>query len=186
MSRLTEGLVQVYTGDGKGKSTAAWGQALRAAGHGLRVCFIMFMKGDAGIGEMRAAARLAPEITVRQFGASREELAARGPGPWWQAGYADDDRRLAREGLDFARQAICGGEYDLIVLDEANVAMSEGLLEVGEVMEILRRRPAHVEIIVTGRKAPSAILEAADLVTEMRSAKHPFDRGVPARRGIEC
>jgi len=185
MSRLTEGLVQVYTGDGKGKSTAAWGQALRAAGHGLRVCFIMFMKGDPELGELRAAARLAPEMTVRQFGATREELAARSAGQWWQVEFTDDDRRMAREGLDFARGAIVSGAYDLVVLDEANVAMSEGLLEVDEVLAILRGRPAQVEVIVTGRSAPAEIIVAADLVTEMRGLKHPFERGVAARRGIE-
>ena len=191
MLRLTEGLIQVYTGDGKGKSTAAWGQALRAVGRGLRVCFVMFLKGETDLGEVRAAARLAPEMTVRQFGASREELAARsrrparGQGPWWKAGHTDDDRRMAREGLDFARQAIVSGEYDLVVLDEANVAMSEGLLGVGEVLDVLRGRPGHVEVVLTGRGAPAEIIETADLVTEMRLVKHPFERGIRARRGIE-
>jgi len=209
MSRLTRGLVQVYTGDAKGKTTAAWGQALRAAGRGLRVCFVMFLKGDTDLGETRAAARLAPEVTVRQFGASRQELArrqsdvgaasrgdpnrpqdraptgSRALASWWQAGYADDDRRMAREGLAFARAAMASGEYDLVVLDEANVALSGGLLEVGEVLAALRERPAHVEVILTGRNAPEQIIAAADLVTEMRSLKHPFDMGLPARRGIE-
>ena len=191
MSRLTEGLIQVYTGDGKGKSTAAWGQALRAVGRGLRVCFVMFLKGETDLGEVRAAARLAPEMTVRQFGASREELGARsrrparGQGPWWKAGHTDDDRRMAREGFDFARQAIVSGEYDLVVLDEANVAMSEGLLGVGEVLAVLRGRPGHMEVILTGRGAPAEIIETADLVTEMRLVKHPFERGIRARRGIE-
>jgi len=185
MSRLTRGLVQVYTGDGKGKTTAAWGQGLRAVGQGLRVCFVVFMKGDAGIGEIQAAARLAPEVVVRQFGASREELAARSDGAWWQAQYTEDDKRMAREGLAFAREAISGGDYDLVVLDEVNVGMSEGLLEVNEVLAIVRQRPPHVEIILTGRNSPPQIIEAADLVTEMRSLKHPFDSGVAARRGIE-
>jgi cob(I)alamin adenosyltransferase len=189
---LSKGLVQVYTGDGKGKTTAAWGQALRAAGHGLRVCLVMLLKGDADLGEVRAAARLAPEIVVRQFGASREELARRmrgeapgRSGSWWQAGYTDDDRRRARQGLAFARAAMASGEFDMVVLDEANVAMSAGLLEVGEVLAALRERPAHVEVILTGRNAPEQIIAAADLVTEMRSIKHRFDTGLPARRGIE-
>ncbi|UCH33827.1 MAG: cob(I)yrinic acid a,c-diamide adenosyltransferase [Armatimonadota bacterium] len=185
MPQLERGLIQVYTGDGKGKSTAAWGQALRAAGRGLRVCVIMFLKGDADLGELHAAQQLAPGITARQFGASREELASRSTGPWWQAGYTDDDRRMAREGLDFARAAIDGGEYDLVVLDEANVALSEGLLDTDEVLALLRGRPQHVEVILTGRNAPPPVLDAADLVTEMRSVKHPFDSGRPARPGIE-
>jgi cob(I)alamin adenosyltransferase len=185
MPRLAKGLIQVYTGDGKGKSTAAWGQALRAAGHGLRVCFIMFLKGDADLGEVGAAARLAPEITVRQFGASREEMAARGGGAWWQAGLNDDDRRRAREGLAAARAATMSGDYDLVVLDEANVAMSERLLPVDEVLDVMRARPSHVEVILTGRNAPPEVIAIADLVTEMRSVKHPFDKGISARRGIE-
>jgi cob(I)alamin adenosyltransferase len=177
--------VQVYTGDGKGKTTAAWGQALRAAGHGLRVCFVMLMKGEADLGEVRAAARLGSLITVRQFGATREELAARSSGKWWQVEFDEQDRRRAREGFDFARSAITSGDYDLVVVDEANVAMSEGLLEVDEVLAVLRERPEHVEVILTGRNAPAQITAAADLVTEMRSIKHPFDRGVAARRGID-
>jgi len=185
MPKLTEGLVQVYTGDGKGKSTAAWGQALRAVGQGLRVCFIMFLKGEADTGEMRAAMRLAPELTVRHFGASRAELAARGAGRWWEAGYTDDDRRLVREGFEFARAAVTGGEYDLVVLDEANVAMDAGLLEVREVLALLDERPRHVEVVLTGRAAPAPMLEAADLVTEMCEIKHPFREGHSARRGIE-
>jgi len=185
MSRLAKGLIQVYTGDGKGKSTAAWGQALRAAGHGLRVCFVMFLKGDADLGEVGAAARLAPEISVRQFGASRAEMASRGGEAWWQAGFNDADRRMAREGLDIARAAIASADYDLVVLDEANVAMSERLLPVDEMLDAIRARPAHVEVILTGRNAPPEVIAAADLVTEMRALKHPFDKGVPARRGIE-
>jgi len=185
MSRLTKGLVQVYTGDGKGKTTAAWGQALRAAGRGLRVCFIMLMKGDADLGEVRAAAGLGSRIAVRQFGAAREELAARSSGKWWQVEFTADDRRMAQAGLDCARDAIASGDYDLVVVDEANVAMSEGLLDVEEVLGVLRARPGHVEVILTGRNAPAQITAAADLVTEMRSVKHPFDRGVAARRGID-
>jgi cob(I)alamin adenosyltransferase len=184
--RLNEGLIQVYTGDGKGKTTAAWGQTLRAVGRGLRACVVMFLKGDAGLGEVRAAERLAPRITVRQFGANREEMASRTGGPWWESGYNEDDRRMAQDGLDFARAAIMSGEYDVVVLDEANVAMSEGLLAVPDVLEVIRERPPRVEVILTGRNAPQEVVEAADLVTEMRPLKHPFERGTPARPGIEC
>ena len=183
--RLDKGLIQVYVGDGKGKTTAAWGQALRAAGRGLRVCVVMFLKGDPDLGEVSAAATLAPQITVRQFGASRKRMAARGGGAWWQTAYADEDRRMAKEGLEFARTAMISGDYDLMILDEANVAMSEGLLDVAEVLKAIRERPAHVEIILTGRNAPQEIVDAADLVTEMRAVKHPFGRGTPARPGIE-
>ena len=183
--RLDKGLIQVYTGDGKGKTTAAWGQALRAAGRGLRVCVVMFLKGDRDLGEVSAAKRLAPELTVRQFGASRKQMASRGGGPWWQAAYADEDRGMATEGLAFARTAVMSGDCDLVILDEVNVAMSEGLLDVTEVLKAIRERPAHVEIILTGRNAPQEIVDAADLVTEMRALKHPFGRGTLARPGIE-
>ena len=185
MSKLTEGLVQVYTGDGKGKSTAAWGQALRAVGQGLQVCFVMFMKGDTDVGEVHAAARLAPQLIVRQFGASREELAVRSGGPWWEAGFTDDDRRVAHEGLEFARSMLVGGDYDVMVLDEVIVAIRAGLLKVEELLALVRDRPGHVELILTGRGAPAEIIAAADLVTEMRLLKHPFQKGIAARRGIE-
>lgn len=173
--RLEQGHIQVYTGDGKGKTTCAFGLALRAVGQGFQVYFIQFLKGQ-DTGEIRAAERLAPELTLKGFG--RPVLVnLKNPAP--------EDLALAREGLDMARQVIAAGDHDLVILDEINVAMAYGLIPVGEVLDMLRRRPAHVEVVLTGRAAPPEIIELADLVTEMMPLKHYWEAGVKARRGIE-
>lgn len=168
------GLVQIYTGNGKGKTTAALGLALRASGHGLRVYFAQFMKG-LPYGELRALSRL-PSVTIVQFGARRwthpEEVTA-------------EDRAMARAGLRSATEALHSGGYDLVVLDEINVAAGWGLLSVKQVRALILNRPAKVELILTGRYVPEAILRLADLVTEMSEIRHPFNSGMTARRGIE-
>ncbi len=173
--RLSQGLIQVYTGDGKGKTTCALGLALRAAGQGFRVYIIQFMKGRQ-TGEACAAARLAPEVTLRYFG--RPGLVnLRAPAP--------EDLALVREGWDLARQVLAAGEHDLVILDEINLALTHGLIPLEEALEVLRRRPAGVEVVLTGRRAPAEVVEMADLVTEMRPVKHYYQAGVKARRGIE-
>jgi cob(I)alamin adenosyltransferase len=172
---LQQGHIQVYTGDGKGKTTCAFGLALRAVGQGFQVYFIQFLKGQ-DTGEIRAAQRLAPELTLRGFG--RPVLVnLKNPAP--------EDLALAREALNLARQVIAAGDHDLVILDEINVAMAYNLIPVGEVLEMVRRRPAHVEVVLTGRAAPPEIIEVADLVTEMVPRKHYWEAGVKARRGIE-
>jgi len=185
--RLTRGLIQVYTGPGKGKTTAALGLALRAVGHGLRVCMVQFMKEEWKSGERKAAERLAPDLEIHCFG-SRQwgDRSQVSPGtPWWQLPPSDEDRRKAQEGIAFACQAVMGGDYDIVVLDEVFGALRLGLIALEQVMELLRGKPERVEIVLTGRDAPPEVLEAADLVTEMNAVKHPFDRGIEARRGIE-
>lgn len=173
--RLERGHIQVYTGEGKGKTTCAFGLALRAVGQGFQVYFIQFLKGQQ-TGEIRAAQRLAPELTLRGFG--RPALVnLKNPAP--------QDLALARQGLDLARQIIAAGDHDLVILDEINVALAYGLIPVAEVLDMLRRRPAWVEVVLTGRAAPPEIIEAADLVTEMVPRKHYWEAGVRARRGIE-
>jgi cob(I)alamin adenosyltransferase len=178
MSRehLTQGLIQVYTGDGKGKTTCALGLALRAIGQGFQVFMVQFMKGW-GTGEAQIAAqRLAPDFTLRHFG--RPALVnLRSPDP--------EDLSLIRQAWDLGRQVLAAGEYDLVILDEINVALAFDLLPRDEVLEALRRRPSWVEVVLTGRQAPPELIELADLVTEMRPLKHYFEAGVPARRGIE-
>ncbi len=173
---LTQGLIQVYTGDGKGKTTCALGLALRAIGQGFRVFMVQFMKGW-GTGEAQIAAqRLSPDFTLRHFG--RPALVnLKNPDP--------EDLALIREAWDLARQVLLSGEHDLVILDEINVALAFGLLPGEEVLESLRRRPAWVEVVLTGRQAPEDLIAMADLVTEMRPLKHYFEAGVPARRGIE-
>jgi cob(I)alamin adenosyltransferase len=168
------GYVQVYTGDGKGKTTAALGLALRAAGHGSRTYFGQFMKGQRS-GEMEALLDNA-YIAFEQFGdphlLRREDVAPQ-------------HIALAQRGLEKARVAMASGHYDIVVLDEINVALWFGLLTLAEVLELVEGRPAHVELVLTGRRAPEELLQRADLVTEMREVKHYYAQGVPARDGIE-
>jgi cob(I)alamin adenosyltransferase len=173
--RFPQRRIQVYTGEGKGKTTCALGLGLRASGQGLKVYVIQFLKGRE-TGESRAAARLAPELTLRYFG--RPGLGKlRSPAP--------EDRQLIREAWELACQVIAAGEHDLVILDEINLALAFGLVPLAEALEILRRRPPHVEVVLTGRQAPPELLKLADLVTEMRAVKHYFQAGVRARAGIE-
>ncbi len=172
---LKVGLIQVYTGGGKGKTTAALGQAVRAAGQGLRTCIIQFMKGWPHYGELSALAAT-PAITIRQFG--RAEFVNRAsPDP--------RDVQEAERGLTFAREAMLSGQYDIIVLDEINMALDFELIPLADVLRLCDEKPEHVELILTGRCAPAEIINRADLVTEMHSLKHPYDRGLQGRRGIE-
>jgi cob(I)alamin adenosyltransferase len=173
--RLSQGLIQVYTGDGKGKTTCALGLALRAVGQGLKVYMVQFLKGR-DTGEAWAAARLAPDLTLQSFG--RPVLINfKSPAP--------EDLALARQALDLARDLLTAGEHDLVILDEINLALAYGLLPLKEVLEMLKGRPPWVEVVLTGRQAPPELVAMADLVTEMRPVKHYYEAGVPARRGIE-
>jgi len=173
--RLSQGLIQVYTGEGKGKTTCALGLALRAAGQGFRVYIIQFMKGRK-TGESTALARLAPEVTLRYFG--RGNLVnLRSPAP--------EDLARVQQAWALARQVLAKGSHDLVILDEINLALTHKLIPLEEALEALRRRPPGVEVVLTGRQAPPELLELADLVTEMRPLKHYYQAGVKARRGIE-
>ncbi len=173
--RLPQGLIQVYTGDGKGKTTCALGLGLRAVGQGLKVYMVQFMKGRE-TGEARAAARLAPDLTLRAFGR---------PGLVNLRSPAAEDLALAHEALDLAKALINAGEHDLVILDEINLALTYNLVPLDEVLKMLRERPGWVEVVLTGRQAPPELLALADLVTEMRPIKHYYEAGVKARRGIE-
>jgi cob(I)alamin adenosyltransferase len=168
------GQVQVYTGDGKGKTTAAIGLAVRAAGHGLRTHVGQFLKGQP-YGEVEAL-RDHPLIVIEQYGGNRclrrEEIGA-------------EDVARAQEGLEHSAVAVTSGRYDLVVLDELNVAVWFGLLSIEQVLAVLDRRPAGVEIIITGRHAPPEVIARAGLVTEMRAVRHYYHEGVAARDGIE-
>lgn len=170
---MRKGYVQVYTGDGKGKTTAALGLALRAAGAGLKVFVAQFVKNQK-CSEHRTLERLGDAITCRQYGCG---LIMRGP--------SEADIAAAQRGLREAAEALTGGSYDLVILDELNVAVYCGLIGVEDVLGLIVSRPAAVELVLTGRNAHPAVVEAADLVTEMRSIKHYYDKGVKARRGIE-
>ncbi len=172
---LEQGQVQIYTGNGKGKTTAALGLAFRAVGRGLRVCMIQFMKGGGPYGEHFAAERLAPLLTIIPTGR---------PG-WVNKEKPDpEDVLLAHEALSRAETAL-DGSYDLVILDEINGAVGFGLLTVDEVLALVAKRPERVELVLTGRNADERLIAAADLVTEMREVKHYYRAGVPSRIGIE-
>ncbi len=168
------GCVHVYTGDGKGKTTAALGLALRAAGAGWNVFFGQFAKGSSG-SEQRALERLADCITVRQFG--RSCFVGRQPDS------ADLD--AAQLGLAECREVVLSGDYQLVVLDEANVAVALGLIPLDDLLGLIDMRPEPVELIITGRWAHRYLIDRADLVTEMQEVKHYYHQGVLARTGVE-
>ena len=171
---MKKGLVHVYTGDGKGKTTAAFGLALRALGRGLSVCVIQFMKGQES-GEVLALKKF-PHATVRQFG--REELVdLENP--------SEEDRRLAQEGLEFTKEIIYEEKYDFVILDEINLAVWAELVMLEDILEILENKPPSIELVLTGRSAPLDFIEAADYVTWFEEVKHPFDEGEKAREGVE-
>jgi cob(I)alamin adenosyltransferase len=172
---LDRGCVQVYTGNGKGKTTAALGLALRAVGRGLKVCVFQFIKGGGPYGEHLIAEKLAPLLTIIQSGR---------PG-WVNTNDIREDRRIAQKALLQAQEILTSGAYDLVVLDEINGAVSFGLIDVEQVLELIALKPEWIELVLTGRNAHERVMEAADLVTEMREIKHYFSAGVPARTGIE-
>lgn len=173
-----KGLVIIYTGNGKGKTTAALGTALRAVGQGFKVLIIQFIKGSWRYGELRSLKRLEPEIELIRVGRGF-------------VGIIDDKLpreehvKAAREGLAVAREKVTSGEYDLVILDELNYAVLGGLLSIEEVLDVVKAKPPHVHLIITGRDARPELIELADLVTEMREIKHPYQKGIPAQRGID-
>jgi len=170
------GFIQVYTGNGKGKTTAALGLALRAAGCGFKTYVAQFLKGQP-TGEIEAAKRLSPLIRIEQFG--REGFITVKDGP------EDEDISRARAGLEKALEAMLSGDYRIVVLDEVNTAVHFKILPEQAVLDFLDKRPAGVEVVLTGRYAPDSFISRADLVTEMTAVKHYYDRGVKAREGIE-
>ncbi len=166
-------MIQVYTGEGKGKTTAALGLALRASGAGFKVFIGQFVK-KGSFSELKSLERL-QGVDVEQFGSGRFIVSA----------ISREDKDYAARGLVRIREVINSGEYDLVVLDEINMALYFNLIEEAELLEIITRRPLHVEIVLTGRNAPEEIIKQADLVTEMREIRHYYENGVAARVGIE-
>jgi cob(I)alamin adenosyltransferase len=168
------GFVQVYTGEGKGKTTAALGLSMRALGQGLRVAFLQFMKGDPTWGEL---------VTLRRLGVEPVQV---GLDHWVHKGKATaDDLAAAAAGLARARDLVLSGAFDVVVLDELCTALFFELVGLDDVLALIAGKPRHTELVITGRGAPEGLVAAADLVTEMRPVKHYFDAGVKARRGIE-
>jgi cob(I)alamin adenosyltransferase len=181
MSDQKQGLIHVYTGEGKGKTTAALGLALRAAGHGWRTYIGQFLKGQ-DYGELHAAPLLGaddegrPLLTIEQYGKPSFVRADE---------ITEQDIHLAQEGLESARQAICGGDYAIVVLDEINVALYFRLISVQDVLDLIDQKPPGVELVLTGRRVPDEIQDRADYVTHMQEVRHPYQRGITARQGIE-
>jgi cob(I)alamin adenosyltransferase len=170
-----KGLIEVFTGNGRGKTSAAMGIVLRALGHDLRVFIVFFMKGKFPYGEQKVLARF-PNVTFSVFG-SLDFVDPRN--------VREKDREEARKALQAARDAMLSGKYDLIILDEVNVAAAWGLIGVEEVLNLMKDKPDTVELILTGRYADPRVVKQADLVTEMVAIKHPFDDGVKARAGLD-
>lgn len=177
-SSSNDGIVIVYTGNGKGKTTASLGVALRAVGHGLRVCMVQFIKGEWHYGELNSIKKLEPDF----------ELIVAGKG---FIGIIDDDHafeehvRAAKTALDIVEQKISLDSFDIIILDEINYALHLGVLQLADVMKILQNRPKHLSLILTGNHACEEIIMLADLVTEMKEIKHPYKKGIKAKRGID-
>jgi cob(I)alamin adenosyltransferase len=171
----TRGLVQVYTGNGKGKTTAAFGQALRALGHGFRVCVVQFMKGRK-YGEFIAAEKHLPNLTIHLSGLD-SFVMRENPAPI--------DIELARQGLELAHKAVASGDYDMVILDEINVALDFKLIPLADVVALIRSKPTALDMILTGRYAPPEIMEIADTVSEIREIKHHYGAGIKDRAGIE-
>jgi cob(I)alamin adenosyltransferase len=195
--RLDKGLIQVYTGDSKGKTTAALGLCLRAVGHGFHVCFIQFIKGGAYTGELFSTQRLYPNFKFLQYGVTcpYSALIRQGEDKCHGCGkcfpFMDKDKnnteheKMAHLGFSAAEQAVSSGEYDIVVLDEINQAIYQEFLSPEDVLALFDKKQPFVEVILTGRNAHPKIVERADLVTEMTPLKHPFQKGISSRRGIE-
>jgi len=172
---IRQGMVQIFTGDGKGKTTAALGTTLRALGHGLKVFVVVFMKGDYPYGEWEAL-KTFPNAKIKRFGF----LEFTDPN-----NVKPEARAQAEEALATARKAMLSGKYDLVILDEVNIASAWKLVDVEKVVQFIKDKPPQVELILTGRYADKKLIDLADLVTECIKIKHPYDRGTPARPGIE-
>ncbi|MHB1348159.1 MAG: cob(I)yrinic acid a,c-diamide adenosyltransferase [Candidatus Humimicrobiaceae bacterium] len=174
MGKLKNGYIQVYTGDGKGKTTAALGLALRAVGYGLKIYIAQFIK-DKRYNEIKALEQFKDNVTIKQFGNGR--FIRNSP--------AEKDIEAAKTGIADIKSAFACAEYDVFILDEINVALYFKLFDLDDVLEIMSLKPDNVELILTGRKVDPKIIELADLVTEMREIKHYYKKGIIARLGIE-
>ncbi len=174
------GYIQVYTGDGKGKTTASLGLAMRALGRDWKVLLVMFLKGGDDYGELTSFQNLSPKIknnlTIIQAGLDR--IA-------YSNNVNDNDKIIVEKGWQLAKQAIKNNEYNLIILDEANIAISLNLIELDDIINVLKNKPDEMEIVLTGRNANPKIIDIAHLVSEIKPVKHYWDTGIAARKGIE-
>lgn len=174
LSTMKRGFVQVYTGNGKGKTTAALGLALRAAGAGLKVFIGQFAKGKF-CSEHNALKRFEDLITIEQYGTEQFIIDT----------VSEADRDKARQNITKVEQIVKSGKYDVVILDEASVALNLHLITLSDILNIIKSKPVSTEIVITGRNAPEELIDAADLVTEMKEIKHYYSKGISARKGIE-
>ncbi|PYP91037.1 MAG: cob(I)yrinic acid a,c-diamide adenosyltransferase [Candidatus Angelobacter sp. Gp1-AA117] len=177
MTDIHRGLIIVNTGPGKGKTTAAMGTALRAVGNGMKVLMLQFLKGSWHYGELDAVKAFGDKFIMKQMGRGFVKVGGAETDP--------EDIRMVEEAWEEARQAINSGQWDLVILDEINYAISYGMIDPGKVVEALKQKPEQVHVILTGRNAHPTIVELADTVTEMKQVKHAYEKGVMAQRGIE-
>ena len=173
-ARKKKGLIIVYTGNGKGKTTSALGVALRASGYGMKVIMLQFFKGKWKYVELRSAPKL-----------ETFEIRPMGHGFTWESKDIEVDKRMVREAWQASSAEILSGKYDLVILDEINYALHYGFLPVQDVVEFLKKKPEMLHVILTGRNAKTEVIEIADMVTEMHEIKHPFNEGIVAQKGIE-
>ena len=173
---MQKGLIIVHTGNGKGKTTAALGLAFRAVGNGLKVCMIQFIKGTWKYGELEAAKKF-DNFEIIPMGKGFVNLGKENPDP--------EDVKAAKEAFNKGKEAILSNNYDMVILDEINYAISYKLIDVEDVIELLKNKPENVHVVLTGRNAHEKIIDIADLVTEMREIKHPYQKGIKAQKGIE-
>lgn len=172
---MQKGLLMVFTGDGKGKTTAALGMALRAMGHGMKVCVIQFIKGSWQYGELEAVKRFSDLMAFH----------VTGRGFTWKSDDIEKDKASAREAWKKACGIIDAGRYEMVILDELTYLIHYGFLTEKAVLEKVTRRPGHQHLVITGRNASQGLVDAADLVTEMRAVKHPYQAGIKAQKGVE-
>ena len=176
---MQKGLIIVYTGDGKGKTSAALGIALRASGHAMYTCMVQFVKSPTDSGEERAAERLKPQFELITTGRGFVDI----PG---HTAPLPEHKKAAENAFILAQQRVLSGYWDVVILDEINVAVKLGLLDITRVIDLLKKKPKNLHVVLTGRDAHDDLIALADLVTEMRLIKHPYDEdGIPAQKGID-
>ncbi len=173
-----DGLVIVYTGNGKGKTTAALGMALRAVGYNHKICMIQFIKGSWPYGEMKSVKRLQPELELiivgKGFVGIIDDKSAR-----------EDHIKIAQEAIQISKEKIQSGNYNIVILDEVNYAINLGLIDLNDVLNLIKSKPEKLNLVLTGNHAKNEIIDVADLVTEMKEIKHPFKSGIKAKKGID-
>ena len=172
------GLTIVYTGKGKGKTTAALGIALRATGYKKKICMIQFIKGSWHYGEMESSKRLEPEFEMVAIGKGFVGIID-------DKSPKEDHQKIAKEAIKISSEKIQSGKYDIIILDEVNYAVNLNLISLADVLDLIKSKPQNVDLVLTGNYAKEEVIEAADLVTEMKEIKHPFQKGIKAKEGID-